>query len=94
MTFDFVDNFSVMAGETYWLGMESSKNFIFWADTSSTHGFTSYQRRISTTLWSSSDTDLAYTLTGSQVIPVPPAVWLFGSGLLGLIGFAGRKTCA
>jgi len=38
----------------------------------------------------------AMTLTGSSVnisaIPVPPAVWLFGSGLLGLVGIARRKT--
>ena len=26
-----------------------------------------------------------------QVVPVPPAVWLFGSGLIGLIGVARRK---
>ena len=30
--------------------------------------------------------------TGSlQKVPVPPAVWLLGSGLIGLIGFARRK---
>ena len=28
----------------------------------------------------------------AAVIPLPPAVWLFGSGLLGLVGFA-RKRC-
>lgn len=28
---------------------------------------------------------------GATVVPVPTAVWLFGSGLLGLIGFAKRK---
>ena len=27
----------------------------------------------------------------SAVVPVPAAVWLFGSGLLGLIGMARRK---
>lgn len=27
-----------------------------------------------------------------HVVPVPPAVWLFGSGLLGLVGIARRKT--
>ncbi len=27
-------------------------------------------------------------------VPVPPAVWLFGSGLLGLVGFRFRKTQA
>lgn len=26
------------------------------------------------------------------VIPIPPSVWLFGSGLLGLVGIARRKT--
>ena len=29
-----------------------------------------------------------------QVVPIPAAIWLFGSGLLGLIGMARRKTTA
>ena len=29
---------------------------------------------------------------GMYVVPVPAAVWLFGSGLLGLVGVARRKT--
>ena len=28
---------------------------------------------------------------GSSVVPLPPAVWLFGSGLIGLIGITRRK---
>jgi len=28
------------------------------------------------------------------VVPIPPAVWLFGSGLLGLVGIARRKKAA
>lgn len=32
--------------------------------------------------------------TNTGVIPVPAAVWLFGSGLLGLIGVARRKRAA
>ena len=32
-------------------------------------------------------------LVKTNVIPVPPAVWLFGSGLLGLVGIARRKVC-
>ena len=28
---------------------------------------------------------------GGTTVPVPPAVWLFGSGLIGLIGVARRK---
>jgi len=31
--------------------------------------------------------DFQYT-----VVPVPAAVWLFGSGFIGLVGFAGRKA--
>jgi len=29
-----------------------------------------------------------------QSVPVPPAIWLFGSGLLGLLGIAKRKSFA
>jgi len=32
--------------------------------------------------------DLEYSLSA---VPVPPAIWLFGSGLIGLIGLARRK---
>jgi hypothetical protein len=32
--------------------------------------------------------------TVTSVVPVPPSVWLFGSGLLGLIGIARRKKAA
>jgi hypothetical protein len=31
---------------------------------------------------------------GQAAVPVPAAVWLFGSGLLGLIGIARRKKAA
>lgn len=37
----------------------------------------------------------AVTYVGASVttvVPVPPAVWLFGSGLLGLVGVARRRT--
>ena len=40
----------------------------------------------------------SYTLPGADfgrvVVPVPAAVWLFGSGLLGLFGMARRKKAA
>ena len=29
--------------------------------------------------------------SGDALVPIPPALWLFGSGLLGLIGIARRK---
>jgi hypothetical protein len=30
----------------------------------------------------------------NQPVPIPPALWLFGSGLLGLVGIARRKKAA
>jgi hypothetical protein len=35
-----------------------------------------------------------YQRFGYSVIPIPPALWLFGSGLLGLVGIARRKRAA
>ena len=31
------------------------------------------------------------TVTAINTVPVPAAIWLFGSGLLGLIGISRRK---
>ena len=41
-------------------------------------------------------TDLELHLSDEAVgiIPVPAALWLFGSGLLGLVGIARRKKAA
>ena len=39
------------------------------------------------------ESPVTFSLQASPV-PVPPAVWLFGSGLLGLIGIARRKKAA
>jgi len=36
----------------------------------------------------------SYVATPQAVVPVPAAVWLFGSGLLGLVGIARRKKKA
>ena len=32
--------------------------------------------------------------TGTSVIPVPTAVWLFGTGVMGLVAFSRRKRVA
>ncbi len=39
-----------------------------------------------------SGNDALWSITQASVVPVPAAVWLFGSGLLGLIGLARRKA--
>lgn len=33
-------------------------------------------------------------IIGASVVPVPAAIWLFGSGLLGLIGMISRRKKA
>ena len=38
------------------------------------------------------DLAISWLLTRPTAVPVPSAVWLFGSGLVGLIGVARRKT--
>jgi len=42
------------------------------------------------------DDDPGAVLTGviGSAVPIPPAIWLFGSGLLGLVGMARRKKSA
>jgi hypothetical protein len=48
-------------------------------------------RRVSSTaniVWNIRD--ISYVTT--SVVPIPPALWLFGSGLLGLIGVARKKA--
>lgn len=42
---------------------------------------------------STGEIDGGFELTG-YTVPVPPAIWLFGSGLIGLIGVARRKARA
>lgn len=57
--------------------------------------------RIDMWIWNTGATEYTnfvsqdFTVTASaSVVPAPAAVWLFGSGLLGLIGIARRKTRA
>jgi len=41
--------------------------------------------------WSFDGTSLSYGATTASPVPVPAAVWLFGSGLMGLVGVSRRK---
>ncbi|MGB5718875.1 MAG: VPLPA-CTERM sorting domain-containing protein [Gammaproteobacteria bacterium] len=43
---------------------------------------------------SANPTHVRVEFSGYSVVPVPAAVWLFGSGLLGLVGMARRKKAA
>jgi hypothetical protein len=42
----------------------------------------------------SSSGQLVLTANSTTAVPVPPAVWLFGSGLLGLVGVSRRRKAA
>jgi hypothetical protein len=41
--------------------------------------------------YNNSETSYGHYLVKSSPVPIPPAAWLFGSGLIGLVGFARRK---
>jgi len=45
-------------------------------------------------IWNTDLGGIAFDDIRFEVVPIPPAVWLFGSGLLGLIGIARRKKTA
>jgi len=50
---------------------------------------------VTPTSWtlSANDTGNSYSMTiAATAVPIPAAVWLFGSGLLGLIGIARKKA--
>lgn len=81
--------FSNLYSEFYWSSTEyatdASKAWEFGM------GFGSQYRDVKTDAddyaWAVHDGDV-----GVAVVPIPPAVWLFGSGLLGLVGIARRKN--
>ncbi|MGC4098273.1 MAG: VPLPA-CTERM sorting domain-containing protein [Nitrospira sp.] len=47
---------------------------------------TEYQSRLST------NSLLGYAISGLAAVPIPAAVWLFGSGLAAMVGLARRKA--
>jgi len=94
---DFTTSIVLNANTNYWIGMsgDSSQGFndikqsglLGGVDDSSMATFSG------TTFDSMSPThvgDMAFRLHGA-VVPLPPAVYLFGSGILGLVGLARRK---
>ena len=90
--FDLVSTLSLASGN-YWLGLTGAtgSSSAWWVTTDYIDGsFTSS----STTLTIFRTVDFAYFLNSSNVsaVPIPATAWLFGSGLIGLIGFARRKA--
>lgn len=91
----------VTAGVDYWFSVANASGSTWtWATgLPPTVGSEQYDAVVSTGVgpnggphfgpWNSiADTDFAFRI---NAVPVPAAVWLFGSGLIGLIGIARRK---
>lgn len=79
------------------INSDFSLETFFFNDSVITHSFslnpesTLDARTLNAGHWLVRDTVDANAFAGLAPVPIPAAVWLFGSGLLGLIGVAGRK---
>ena len=89
-----IDNFFTYGGwqldlNTLIIGADSTANFLHLSGTGIVSG-NDYQNTNAT--WSfSAESSTLYSMTVTTAVPVPAAVWLFGSGLIGLLGVARRK---
>lgn len=71
-------------------GMPGDPDFIAWSLANST--VCSTNTNSCTLSWDLGTTQLVVDASVVNPIPVPAAVWLFGSGLIGLVGIARRKA--
>lgn len=89
-----------LAADTFWLSIveddagttPSGTTQWLWADTS-TAGLRSFRNTDGQPWNTGLDIDHAFSLGGTAV-PVPATVWLFGTALIGLIGFGRRSKAA
>jgi len=79
--------YNIMSGSSYWTSTEY---------TSSTIKAWSYKLNGGQNYENKSYSRYAWAVHSGDVsaVPIPAAVWLFGSGLIGLVGFARRKSNA
>lgn len=92
---DIQSGFGIQDNENKFVNLQSA---VYWSETeeisrphnawlfNTRYGFQSYDHKVS-------EFDYAWAVSSGQIsaVPAPPAVWLFGSGLLGVAGFARRK---
>lgn len=82
--------FSNLQPNNYWSVTEEPYNTNYAWDFSFSHGYQSnFHKAYSLNTWAVHAGDV-----GASAVPVPTAAWLFGSGLLGLVGIARRKKSA
>ena len=90
-TWTGVANFSATAG------VNQSMNFFAISNSGSTGGFFTKTQLANVNQYTVAGTPATWTLDDTGVlhysaVPVPPAVWLLGSALMGLVGVARRKS--
>lgn len=99
----FIDPVELVGGLTYWLAIQSTdgENWVwaldrrdggnaqFWGSDFTPDNWTDLGDAFNQSCFGGCSA--AFQLTG---VPVPPALWLFGSGLIGLAGIARRKKAA
>ena len=83
------NNFGNSTGYTNDTGLGSSMAFYQVAYNANTDGVVANQLAGLFSL--ASDGTLTYTVGGVPTVPVPPALWLLGSALVGLVGVSRRK---
>ena len=74
--------FPTLQSSEYWSGTEYDANNVY--------GFTFDNGNVSNR--NKLNSKLSWAVHSGNVVPIPASVWLFGSGLLGLIGIARRKA--
>lgn len=84
------DTFNASANTTYWLSIVDTRSDSIWGWMMS-NGGTSFQKFddgewFQNPMWSNAAFELSYT-----PIPIPPAAWLFASGLIGLMLIRRRR---
>jgi len=93
-TMDLPTSFNLVKGTSYWINIESNSPGWNWAR--GTGGSSNIQYCTANYICTPGVVDRAFSLNGTLVtaVPVPAAVWLFGSGLTGLLSFSRRKKTA
>jgi hypothetical protein len=71
----------------YWFGLEYTPSSDFAFSFGAGHGYQGGRdKRLNTYAWAVHDGDV-----GAAIVPVPAAAWLFGSGVISLVGLARRR---
>lgn len=91
-----IPDLALLAGTQYFISIANNAAALdvgdwFWGSSGLGSG-DGYYKDTSLSSWTPRLADFDFQLTGTPEVPVPAAVWLFGSGLIGLAGFARRRA--